>query len=457
MNPRVFYVVSFSFAFLSSLRMPFLPEIQILLVLLLIMIYGGVKKTVLFIIIIILCTHHYVIPDFSIRFDAADYPSIYTRTIIGIRLIDFFAIILFFFSIPHLKKTKYMLRMGFFPFILLISSFFGFLSFTSLSFDYQMLLFIARSYLLIAIFFLQTLNLERNDIIELSKIAIFSWITKMFLSIIFVHPNPLYREILGIKGIIFFAGDEYLTLGAYTCCILILTQRSSIEYKKIFYTLLFAFILTLIAQRKSSIPYFTLIFLMLWIEYKNKPKYFKFFNLGLIINEWAAFLFILVIVLQLDSPLVRLAFLEMANLTETTMESLRNIWKTNIIESLLGITPIGKYEIRNLLPEFDHSMAFGKEVGQKFRYMIWGLPFGRVLLNIGLLGFIYLHFNLIRNAFRLRSKVFYLYFFLIPIFTYSIITPVTAIASGIGFACLYHYKHSNNNLIIEKGSDEYNT
>lgn len=407
------------------------------------MIFRGIKKPVLFIIIAILCTHLYAIPDFTYRFAASEYPSIYTRAIGGIKLIDIFTVVLFLFSILHLKKLKFLLSLGYFPFILLISSFFGFLFFTSLSFDYQMLFFIARSYMLIIIFFLQTVSIEKDEIIVLSKIAIFSWITKMFFSIVFVHPNPLYREIFGIKGIIYFAGDEYLSLGIYVCSILILMQKETIKYKYFVFTLLFAFILALIAQRKSSVPYFILLFILLWIEHRDKHKFFKLFNFSLVINEWAAFLFIYIVVMQINSPLLKLAFLEMANLVNSTIESLKHLWNTNIIESLFGITPIGKYEIRNLPIEFDHEMAFGKEVGQKFRYMIWGLPFGRILLNIGLLGFIYLHFNIIRNVNRLRPNVFYLYFCILPIFTYSIITPVMAIASGIGLASLYYYKQDS--------------
>ena len=64
---RKFFFLAVLFAFLSAIRVPYLPEFQLLLIIITTLLYGKVNKNIMFLIVTVFCTHHYVIPDFLYR------------------------------------------------------------------------------------------------------------------------------------------------------------------------------------------------------------------------------------------------------------------------------------------------------------------------------------------------------------------------------------------------------
>lgn len=444
MNRKFFYL-AILFAILSSLRTPFLPEFQLLLIISSVFLYRKINKNVIYLIITILCTHHYVIPDFLYRFNSSEYPSFYTKTIFSVKILDIFTICFLLFSIPKFSKFAIFFKIGIFPYTLLILALLGGLFLNREQIDTSMALFLFRSIILTYLFFINTVSFKKEELIQLSKLAILAWTAKMLFSIIFPHAHPLARSIFGYEGIIYFAGDEFSTIGAYYCIILLFADIENINFRKMNYSILFIFALTLIAQRKGAVPYFILLFLLVYIEKTNNLHLNRIYNFGLILYEWFVFLFILIFVLYLQSPLLKLAFSEYTGLTTSALDSIKNIFHEQPINGFLGYSPWGKYRVINLNPIFDHEMSFGKEVGQVYRYAIWGLPYGRSLINIGLVGFIILMLNLFRNVRKWDSKVFYLYIFCLPFFMYAVITPVISIALGISLSSLYIFKKNRYN------------
>lgn len=434
-----YYFIGFLFALLSSLRVPFLPELQLVLILALLLIYGKVNRNLFFLIITILCTHHYAIPDAIYRFQGELYPSIYTRAYFGIKLLDILIVFLFIFSLRNLNNLKFILNKNL-PFLLLPISFFGVIYLNSQTFSFDMFLFIFRSYLLIIGIYLITYSFSREDLIFISKLAIFSWTVKMFFAILIPHEAPLYREIFGFQGIIFFAGDEYLTIGSFLMIILLLVKRNELKFIPIFILLNFIFLLTLIAQRKGGVTYFIILNIILFIYFyiKNSTVH-KLFNFLMVINIFLGFLFLYLVVPLLPED-VQLGFLEYSALSSSALDSIANI---NIYNQIFGITPFGKYELINLNSIFDHSMSFGKEVGEMYRYQLWTIPMGRLILNVGIIGYLYYLAYIVIRASRENIVSFYLLSSIMGFFYFSLITPVSAIAIGISLSAFIRYKKRN--------------
>lgn len=431
-----YYAIGFLFALLSSLRVPFLPELQLVLILTFLLIYRKVNRNLFFLIITILCTHHYAILDAFYRFNGELYPSIYTRSYSGIKLLDILIILLFIFSLRNLNNLKFILNKNL-PFLLLPISFFGVTYLNSQTFAFDMFLFIFRSYLLIIAIYLITYSFSKKDLIFISKLAIFSWTVKMFFAILIPQEEPLYREIFGFQGIIYFAGDEYMTIGSFLMIILLLMKKNDLKFIPIFMLLNFIFLLTLIAQRKGGVPYFIILNIILFIYFyiKNTITH-KLFNLLIIINSFSIFLF-LYFVVPLLPEVIHLSFLEYSALSSSALDSIANI---NIYNQIFGITPFGKYELINLDPIFDHAMSFGKEVGEKYRYKLWAIPLGRLILNVGLIGYFYYLIYIIIRAFKENVVSFYLLSSMMGFFYFSLITPVSAIAIGISLSVFIRYK-----------------
>jgi hypothetical protein len=105
--------------------------------------------------------------------------------------------------------------------------------------------------------------------------------------------------------------------------------------------------------------------------------------------------------------------------------------------------PFGKYEIKNLSDIADHPMSFGEEVGNKFRYAIWNIPYGRSLVNIGVFGTVLLLVNFFKSARKYNSAYFYLYFQIVLAMTFLVITPVGSVAIGLALAFILNPKFSN--------------
>ena len=440
-RPKFIYIAVF-FALLSSFRIPVLPELQLLAIVLYTFKRQKIDINVIFLVTTVLCTHHYAIPDIIFREDGASYPSIYTKAYGSIKLLDLLIIFLFTASLPAFYNRN-ILRFFYipgFPTILLVSAFFGLIFLNSQTFSKENFLFLSRSYLLLFVMFIQTIHLSKKDFIQLAKLIIFSWGIKMFFAILIPQEHPLYRSILGINGTIFFAGDEYMTL-PYFFVILLYLSHSNKQVKSLYKAIWIIFVMTLIAQRKGSIPIF-LGLLFLIYSYSNKKwlgslflkTYYTCFSLLL-------FLFLYNIDHIIQNPLIQLAFYEYSELSRVAVDSISNIYHSNILEFIFGISPFGKYEIINLPTELDHLTSFGKEVGEKFRYQLWSFPLSRCILNVGILGCLTVYIYYIK-ALRLPLPLFYLTIICIPICYYENLTPVNAFAIGIVYAFMYNV-HKN--------------
>lgn len=430
-----FYFISFIFALLSSLRIPFLPELQLITIMLMLLFIKSPRK-ILFLIIIILCTHHYVIPDAIYRFQGDLYPSIYTRAYSGVKLLDILTISLLLYSLKYLKNIKFILNKNL-PFILLPASFLGINYLNNDTFSFDISLFIFRSYLLIIAFYLLSYSFRKEDFIFVSKLAIFSWTMKMLFAILIPHESPLYREIFGFEGIIYFAGDEYLTIGSFLAIILLLTPKKNINYILIFSALNFIFLLTLIAQRKGGVPYFITLNIITYLYLYTKSSLInKTFNYLLISNIFLTFLFLQFFYNSLTED-IQLSLLEYHELSSSALDSILNL---DVYNKIFGITSFGKYELINLSSIYDHPMSFGNEVGEKYRYQLWTIPLARLLLNVGIIGYIYYMIYIITRAQKENIPSFYLLNSILGFFYFSLITPVYSIAMGISLAAYIRYK-----------------
>lgn len=441
-----FYYIGFAFVILSGLRVPFLPELQLIILAISVLYTRKLDFRIILLLATILCTHHYVIPDFVYRADGSDYPSIYTRAYGGVKILDVLVCFVFALSLPlfirrNILKIFYMKGL---PNILLFTSFIGifFLSHQEVAVDQA--LFIIRSYLLFFAIFIICVALTKEQFLELSKLIIFCWILKMVIAILIPHSHPLARSILGFNGIIFFAGDEYMSLPLYFAIILVIRGMNA-NFSKIYIMLFFILLLTMIAQRKGALQILLPFTALVWC-YQHKSKLgigiLKFYY---VLSAFILFFFLLNIKQLTSDPLILLAFREYSAFAEISIDSLEFLYKTNPLGFIFGISPFGKYEIIGLPAEMDHMMSFGKEVGEVFRYQFWSFPLGRCILNVGLIGFIYVLFYYFK-ACKYSAFIFFLIISSISICYYTNLTPVMAFAQGIVFAFLYNQmsKHRNN-------------
>lgn len=435
---KYFWGIAGLFALMSAARCPFLPEFQLLILLFYTIKRKGIDKNVVLLLVTILCTHHYSIPDIVLREDGSSYPSIYTKAYGGIKILDLLIVFIVSISMPTFYRRnilKFFYIPGL-PTILLISAFFGLLFLNNLTFSKDNFLFLSRSYLLFFVMFIQTIRFTKKDFYTLAWLIIFSWSIKMFFAILIPHSHPMFRSILGIDGIIFFTGDEYMTL-PYFFVMLLCLSSSKKHLKYTYLAIYIVFSMTLISQRKGAIPIFLGLIYLIYCSSNNKrigsallKVYYSFFSLML-------FLFLYNINKLTDDPLIRFAFYEYSEFSHIAIDSISKILHTNIFEFILGISPFGKYEIINLPEALDHLTSFGKEVGEKFRYQLWSFPQGRCILNVGLLGLLTVYTYVIK-AFRYKLPYFYLTIICIPICYYENLTPVNAFAMGIVYAFMYN-------------------
>ncbi len=439
LNKFIFLGVLFSL--LSSLRLPFLPEFQVFLIFILFVLSRGFGIRVAAILICVLCTHHYAVPDVTYRIDGADYPSIYTRAYGPVKILDFLVVFLLTIAMPRIASLKRILLNKYFPSILFLILPFGLFSIPFGQQNIYNFLFLIRSGMIVFSIFSLFSKYASEDIGKLSLLAIFCWISKMFFSIMFPADNPMFRDLLGFQWNIFFAGDEYLTLGVYLCAILCLARLDPVvpvNWSLLCLLMSLGMLFALLAQRKGSVSYFGLIFLVVLAERFYKLRILsKLTNFIIYINPWTVSLFLLLIYPYLPD-LLQLAFLEYANLLDSALASLFNLAQKQPLNFILGIGPAGMYEILNLLPINDHATSFGKEVGESFRYAIWSIPYGRLILNVGLIGFGVVNFYLL---WMIRSVpcFYYLYASAIPIFYMGNVTPPTALALGLGMVPISRY------------------
>lgn len=427
-------------ALLSSLRIPILPELEFGLFVLYTIKKRGLDYDGLIFLFLILCTHHYAIPDAVFREDASSYPSIYTKQIGAIKILDLLIVYLFIISYKYYDRILKVFSIKSLPTVLLITSFFGFISPSRLHLSSDIFLFIARSYLLILTIFINSIHFSKKQFSTLAYLAVVCWISKMIFSILFPHPHPWYREILGYNGIMYFAGDEYMYIPAYLA-IIVYIFRDKIVYKKTLRILFLTLLLVIIAQRKGGIPIlFSFILLVSFYYHKNTflsncLKVYYVFS-GLII-----FLFLLFIDHLVNDELILLAFSEYHILSKVSWDSFINLFSSGGIWSgFWGITPFGKYEVIGLPNIADHFMAWGTEVGEKYRYQLWVFPFGRCIMNAGLWGWLIFLLYYIK-IFRYQLPLFFLTISCFVFCIYGNITPVCALSIGFSLAFIYNVQN----------------
>jgi len=436
-----YIVLAFFFAFLSSLRLPFLPEFQAIVIVGLIFLGRAKTFNFLALLVIFFCSHHYVIPDVIMRMDPAQYPSIYTAAHGPLKVFDIIVIALLVASVPYLPRLRYVYLSKRFPGVLLWIGLLGACFYPSSHQNVNNGLFLARSILFTLSIYLLVSQLESKQVSQLAYIAIIAWTAKMFFSIIFVADHPMYRQVFGMDGIIYFAGDEYLSLGVYVASIIVLSRLAgdtrSVKWALLFLLMSTALFLSLLAQRKGAPSYFLIVFLMMAIERYNIKSMKLPLNLLILLSPWATFLFLLIILPQAD-VLIRAAFFEYSNLLDSALSSLYHLAQTRPHNAFLGIGPAGMYEIINLHSINDHQTSFGKEVGERYRYAIWSIPYTRLILNVGALGFVLAVVYLI-SAIRMPVASFYLYSAALIFFYIGNITPPAAVSLGIAFVVLTNF------------------
>ena len=440
-----FIITGILFSLLSSLRVPFLPEAQVFTLFVSFLFGAKFRAYSLAILVCILCTHHYVIPDVLYRLDSTEYPSIYTRSYGGVKILDLLTIILFLVSLPNIYSLKKIFLSRRAPLILIFLSFVGLLSVPFEQQAFGNYLFVLRSFILTLAIYMLFSKIDIVDIQKLSFLAIFCWVSKMFFSILIPHENPMYREIFGIQWNIYFAGDEYLTLGIFSSTIIYLTHKKysgvkpiplNLIWPKVKILLFTALVLALVAQRKGAIPYFAIVFFVFYIEKKfiNSSNHL-IFNAAILSTNWMTTIFLLAIA-PLLPEIYQLLFFENSNLLDASLSSMRYLAATDPIHFTFGLGPAGLYEIKDLLPINDHQTSFGNEVGNTFRYQVWSLPYGRLILNTGVVGFITYNLYML-SLLRARISIYYLYSSIFTIFYFTNFTPPMAFAFGIAFAAIY--------------------
>lgn len=435
--PKTLIYLAILFAFLSSLRISILPELQLLIFIVYYIKNRGVNYNVLILVVLILCTHHYAIPDSVYRQDSGGYPSIYTKNVLGssIKIFDFFVFFLFLFSIKRIRYALNLFKISAIPVILLFTSFFGFLNYTQLHFADGLVLYLIRSYMLILAIFVNCVNLKKEQVACLSIIAIIAWISKMAFAILIPHPHPWYRTILGMEGIMFFAGDEYMYIPVYLS-IIIYTFKDRIHFKQIRNVIFLVLLLALIAQRKGSLQ-ILLPFLFLMFFYYRKNKFFTYvLKIYYILNSIILFFFLLFQNDLISNELINLAFLEYHTLAESSLDSVYTLARESLWNFFWGITPVGKIEIVNLPSFVDTFMTFGEEVGEKYRYQLWTFPFGRCFPNAGLFGVI-AYFVYYIKCVKFSAPLFFVVISTFIFCIYGNITPVNALSVGISLAFIY--------------------
>lgn len=443
---RFFFILGLVFAFLSGIRLPFLPEFQLTIFVVFVFKERKLSYKVLLLLATILCTHHYVIPDFVYRIDGAAYPSIYTRAYGSVKLLDLLVVFLFIvcfrlFISRNILKIFYIKSL---PTILFFTSFVGLLFINSNQFSTSQFLFITRSYLLFFSIFILSINISREQFQGLSWLVVFCWTVKMIMSILIPHQHPLTRNILGIDGIIFFAGDEYMTIPYYLAMLIIIGGKN-FNYRDIYSVLFIVLFLTILAQRKGALQVLG-IFIAVVYAYKNSGILCRgLVKIYCVFSAIITFLFLYYIDKIVSDPLILLAFDEYSNFAQISIKSLHRLHTDNPLGFFFGISPFGKYQIVDLPSYMDHVMSFGKEVGEVYRYQFWSFPYGRCILNDGLIGFIYVMIMILRTL-KYNVVMMYLVIAAIPLCYYNNLTPINAFAMGIVYAFLYNSINQKDKL-----------
>ena len=102
LNKKYLFLTIF-LAFIHSLKIQGIIEIEFII--LMFFFLRKVNFNTLFVLGIILSSSLYVVLDENFRFDSSNYPSIYTKSLYGIKYFD---ILVFFIFISSLKNIKFL-------------------------------------------------------------------------------------------------------------------------------------------------------------------------------------------------------------------------------------------------------------------------------------------------------------------------------------------------------------
>jgi len=431
-------LLSVFFALLSSLRIPFLPEVQFLIFSSGMVFFSKPVFRVLAFAVIVLTTHHYVVPDAVFRFESGSYPSIYTSTALGFRVLDAFVVALFLYSLRYADELRRLFSFHV-PMVLLPLSLIGMILLGSEQFAKDQFFFLARSFTLFIAIYLLASKLPLSDFLFTCFLAIVGWTAKMFFAVLFPHENPWIREIFGFVGNIYFAGDEYLSLGVYLSILVFFVCHRSFRLSYYRWAIFLCFIsclLSLYSLRSGSVPYFIILFFVVFFSRLRLHGSLHLpVNLLILIYPFVIFCFLL---LNAHYALVLSgSFEEYSALSLSAVDSILNL---SILEGVLGVSAFGKYELIGLPSIFDHSYSFGNDAGELYRYELWTIPGGRLILNVGMLGYLAYYIIMVCYSFASRVTFFYIVIAVSPIFYLGNVTLVYALAGG--FAASFLVKHS---------------
>lgn len=450
---RITYFWAIIACILANMRVPYLPLIETGLFICLLVVFNKQPIKIINTTIIIFCSNHYVVMDYVYRLNSYNFPSIYTQNIIGgVKYLDLIVVTLFLYSLLTINNINSLFRRVsrvHLPFVSLVLSIIGFLITDYSHIAINQLLFVFRSIMLIIALTVICSNFSFSSFYDIATLAIFTWISNMIFSIVFPPAHSYVREIFGIKGLTFFAGDEYLTIIHYSAILLLLFRHEEllndsrqVNIKGLLREVIFAYFLGLVSLRKGAFLSLVLTLLLILIYLNDGGKLWnQLYNFLLIIIDWIIPVFLIITYSHLPSSL-QLAFYDYNGVTSSALQSLYIIFQESPLKFFFGIGPFGKYKIAGLTARFDYDTSFGQEVGQEYRYMIWEMPGGRLILNNGFIGLVYFYIYQVLQALKNESALFFLLFELGGIFYFKSISPVFALAYGISFAFLIRYYES---------------
>ncbi|MDH0351904.1 hypothetical protein [Aeromonas caviae] len=334
-------------------------------------------------ILVISFLGNFVAPmDNSARFDS-DYPSLHTLSMFsGIKCIDL--VVLFmgggaFFKVFNgdshfpIKKSVLIILLFMVFSSLFIVTFIG-----DFVYDIVYMLFILRCLMLSLVFYVYLCDLSKYELLFLTKLAISTCISLMFFAHIIHASNPMQRELFGFNVTVAFAGDEYGSVGLLLAALLLIGHNE----KRFCYAIVaICFCLAIFAGRKSAVPYFFFVVLMVFF-YDNRAK-FGFSKKFMLLSEHIYISIALLFISGLDYAPLNIAFHESIGILKPTISSLEYFFQNNALYYLFGIGPFTKYPLIGLDPSFDHPFAFGADAGELYKIKLWFFPFERSLLNFG--------------------------------------------------------------------------
>lgn len=430
--------------FFSVMRLPVFVYIESLFVLLAVIITALSPKKYSFICLCIISVTvfgNFVAPmDNELRF-VSDFPSIHTLSLFGeLKAMDLVLLVLainficrFLFGNLVIGINKYFIM--FFA-LVVITSAVQIFNQSEYVFDFGFMLFIIRGLLLFFVFYILAGDLKHYQIMFLLKVVITTCICLMLFAHFFHAANPMVRSLFGFDVTVAFAGDEYGSIGILLAAILALDKN---QKRYCFYIVLVCFLLAIFAGRKSAIPYF--FFVVLMVVFNNENTIGKF-KKSLIMSEHVYIIIALLFIKSLDFLPLNLAFHESLGILNPTINSFNRMYQENFLTFFMGIGPFFKYPLYGLSSAFDHPFAFGGDAGGLYKIKLWFFPFDRALLNFG---FIIPVLFVIKMIFL--SKHTSSFFYIVLYSTYLLFFNAVSITMCVSLAFAYAaIKVKNNNF-----------